>query len=95
MCLSISLYLNMKPTHLNGIIARQEQFLRRIIGEDIELKSILRGDAVIMADSGQIEQVLMNLATNARDAMPTGGHLTIETDMMEMTDAFISASWLR
>ena len=83
--------LNMKPTHLNGIIARQEQFLRRIIGEDIELKSILRGDAVIMADSGQIEQVLMNLATNARDAMPTGGHLTIETDMMEMTDAFISA----
>jgi len=83
--------LNMKPTPLNGIIARQEQFLHRIIGEDIELKSILRGDAVIMADSGQIEQVLMNLATNARDAMPKGGHLTIETDMMEMTDAFISA----
>jgi CheY-like chemotaxis protein len=83
--------LNMKPTHLNGIIAGQEQFLRRIIGEDIELKSILRGDMVIMADSGQIEQVLMNLATNARDAMPTGGHLTIETDMMEMTDAFINA----
>jgi two-component system cell cycle sensor histidine kinase/response regulator CckA len=83
--------LNMKPTHLNGIIARQEHFLRRIIGEDIELKSILRGDAVIMADSGQIEQVLMNLATNARDAMSAGGHLTIETDMTEMTDAFINA----
>jgi signal transduction histidine kinase len=83
--------LNMKPTHLNGIIASQEQFLRRIIGEDIELKSILRGDAVIMADSGQIEQVLMNLATNARDAMPAGGHLTIETDLVEMTDAFINA----
>ncbi len=83
--------LNMKPTHLNGIIARQEQFLLRIIGEDVELKSILRGDAVIMADSGQIEQVLMNLATNARDAMPKGGQLTIETDLLEMTDAFISA----
>jgi two-component system, cell cycle sensor histidine kinase and response regulator CckA len=83
--------LNMKPTHLNGIIVSQEQFLRRIIGEDIELKSILRGDAVIMADSGQIEQVLMNLATNARDAMPAGGHLTIETDIMEMTETFISA----
>jgi two-component system, cell cycle sensor histidine kinase and response regulator CckA len=83
--------LNMKPMHLNEIIARQEQFLRRIIGEDIELKSILRGEAVIVADIGQLEQVLMNLATNARDAMPGGGHLTIETDMMEMTDEFISA----
>jgi PAS domain S-box-containing protein len=83
--------MNMNPIHLNGIIARQELFLRRIIGEDIELKSILRGDAVIMADTGQLEQVLMNLATNARDAMPTGGQLTIETDMMEMTGAFINA----
>jgi signal transduction histidine kinase len=83
--------LKIKPTHLNGIIAGQGQFLRRIIGEDVEIKSILRGDAVIMADSGQIEQVLMNLATNARDAMPRGGQLTVETDLLEITDAFISA----
>ena len=83
--------LNMKPTHLNGIIAGQEQFLRRIIGEDIEMRTILRSDAFIMADSGQIEQVLMNLATNARDAMPKGGQLTVETDLLEITDAFISA----
>jgi PAS domain S-box-containing protein len=83
--------LNMKPTHLNGIISGQEQFLRRIIGEDIDMKTIFNGDPVIMADSGQMEQVLMNLATNARDAMQKGGQLTIETDLMEMTDAFISA----
>ncbi len=84
--------LNMMPTHLNGIIAGQIHFLRRIIGEDIEVKTILRVDAVIMADCGQIEQVLMNLATNARDAMPKGGKLTFETDLLEMTDAFISAN---
>jgi signal transduction histidine kinase len=83
--------LMMKPTNLNGIITRQERFLRRIIGEDIEMRTILRGDAVIMADSGQIEQVLMNLAANARDAMPKGGHLTIETDLLDLTEAHISA----
>jgi PAS domain S-box-containing protein len=83
--------LNVKPIHLNGIIAGQEQFLRRIIGEDIEMRTILRGDAVIMADRGQIEQVLMNLATNARDAMPKGGHLTVETDLLEITEAAVSA----
>jgi two-component system, cell cycle sensor histidine kinase and response regulator CckA len=82
--------LNMKPTPLNGIITGQEQFLRRIIGEDIDMKTIFHSDPVIMADNGQMEQVLMNLATNARDAMPKGGQLTIETDLMEMTDAFIS-----
>jgi PAS domain S-box-containing protein len=82
--------LDMKPVRFNGIIAGQEQFLRRIIGEDIEMMTILRGNAVIMADSGQIEQVLMNLAANARDAMPKGGRLTIETDLSDMTDAYIS-----
>ncbi len=81
--------LNMKPTRLNRIVAGQEKFLRRIIGEDIEMKTILRGDTVILADGGQIEQVLMNLATNARDAMPKGGKLIIETDLLEMTEAFI------
>jgi PAS domain S-box-containing protein len=81
----------MKPAHLNGIIARQEKFLRMIIGEDIEMKTILHRDAVVMADSSQIEQLLMNLATNARDAMPKGGTLTFETDLVHITEAFISA----
>jgi len=83
--------LNMQPIDLNGIIHGQEEFLRRIIGEDIEMKCILRDNAAIMADSGQIGQVLMNLAANARDAMPKGGHLTIETELMEFSDTFIKA----
>ncbi len=83
--------MDMKPTHLNGIIAGQELFLRRIIGEDIDMKTILHRDAVIMADSSQIELILMNLATNARDAMPKGGSLTIETDVTDMTGAFVDA----
>ncbi len=78
-------------TQVNGIIGQQEKFLRRIIGEDIELKTVLRGNAVILADSAQIEQVLMNLAANARDAMPSGGNLLIETDVQEMTEQFLNA----
>ncbi len=83
--------LDMKAVHLNEIIARQEKFLRRIIGEDIEMRTILNRDTLIMADSTQIEQVLMNMATNARDAMPKGGRLTIETDQVRITDEFIAA----
>jgi len=83
--------LNIKPVHLNEIIARGEKFLRRIIGEDIDMKTIFHSDQIIMADNGQMEQVLMNLATNARDAMPKGGKLTFETDLLEITNDFISA----
>jgi CheY-like chemotaxis protein len=81
----------LKPVRLNSIIGRQEKFLRRIIGEDLDLKILYRGDAVIMADSGQIEQVLMNLSTNARDAMPHGGNLLVETDRQQMTERFACA----
>ena len=84
--------LNPRPTDLNEIIRRVEQLLRRIIGEDIELTSVFKQDTVIVnADSGQIEQALMNLATNARDAMPKGGSLLIETEVRELDDAFIQA----
>ncbi|MBW2645299.1 MAG: response regulator [Deltaproteobacteria bacterium] len=79
-----------KPIRLNEIIDKVEKLLLRLIGEDIELKTILADkDLTIMADSGQIEQVLMNLATNARDAMPEGGILTVGTEVMNLDDMFI------
>jgi len=68
------------PLRLNQITEGLERMLRRIVGEDIELALALDPDAgVVMADPGQIEQVLMNLVVNARDAMPDGGRLTITT----------------
>ena len=64
--------------------------LSRLIGEDIELSTnFTEKDVIIMADAGQIEQVLLNLATNARDAMPHGGHLTLDTQLVELDDSFI------
>jgi CheY-like chemotaxis protein len=67
--------------------------LSRIIGEDIELVMRLADEKMqIMADIGQVEQVLMNIAANARDAMPHGGSLTISTEMRELDGAFVAAN---
>jgi PAS domain S-box-containing protein len=70
--------LDPRPVLIDDIIATTGKFIKRVIGEDIEFGTeVLDRDLLIMADAGQMEQVLMNLATNARDAMPGGGRLSI------------------
>jgi PAS domain S-box-containing protein len=84
--------LNPRAINLNEIVQKVGNFLLRIIGEDIHLKMSFKAEPLtVRVDSGQIEQVLMNLASNARDAMPKGGSLTIETDFQRMDDSFIKA----
>jgi PAS domain S-box-containing protein len=79
-----------RPVNLNEIIIHVEKLLSRIIGEDLRLETALSGQPlIVMADTGQMEQVFMNFATNARDAMPEGGLLRIETEILEIDREFI------
>jgi PAS domain S-box-containing protein len=81
--------LQPRVINLNAIVADIEKMLKPLIGEDIELVTHIPGDlGLVKADPGQVEQILMNLAVNARDAMPQGGKLVIETEDVYLDEEY-------
>ena len=84
------------PLNLNQIITGIEKLLQRLIGEDVKIVTQLSADlGTVLADAGQMEQVILNLAVNSRDAMPKGGELILETRNVELGDSIASANNLR
>lgn len=78
-----------KVLNLNSVVADVDKMLRRLIGEDIDLLTLTEADlGQVKADPGQIEQVVMNLVVNARDAMPGGGKITLETANVSLDDEY-------
>ena len=82
--------LEPKVLDLKATVAGAEKLLERLIGEDVRLTTSLAPDlGAVKADPGQVEQIIINLAVNARDAMPTGGRLTIEAANVDMDEAYV------
>jgi two-component system, cell cycle sensor histidine kinase and response regulator CckA len=78
-----------KTIDVNDLVLNMDKMLRRVIGEDIELVTALSPDAgKVHADSGQLEQVIVNLVVNSRDALPEGGRITIETANATLDEAY-------
>jgi PAS domain S-box-containing protein len=84
------------PLNLNGVVSGIEKLLHRLISENITISTQLSPDlGTVLADAGQVEQVIINLAVNARDAMPEGGRFTLETKNTEFADSAAAPNHLK
>ncbi|MEO8844081.1 MAG: ATP-binding protein [Kofleriaceae bacterium] len=82
--------LQPSPIDLEEVIANMSNMLRRVIGENVELEIITRAPDHVFVDPSQLEQVILNLVVNARDAMPEGGRITVTTSNVDLDAAFVA-----
>jgi PAS domain S-box-containing protein len=88
-------FVELAPVDLNDVVSSTEKMLRRVIGEDVDVRVNLAPlPAIATVDRTQIEQIILNLAVNARDAMPNGGTLTVETSSLELDEPYCAGRGL-
>jgi PAS domain S-box-containing protein len=84
--------VQLEPLGLNACVSTMEELLTRLIREDIEFRTEIAAEVLtVMGDKTQVEQILINLVTNARDSMPDGGSVTLRLAALEMDDGFVSS----